>query len=466
MADKPLGYDELLIGTALQQGPVQDYFEGNKLPVEAFERDLQRLVWHTVGRFYAKYEGMPDAAAITDIFEKSKHKKKTQANALVRRIMRRMDDHEADETKVKYYVEKLKEQHEDAQFRRDIKQTVQIRKTKGLQAAKEFMSSACEPPIDDDDEVRTIDLIDDQPKIRAGILHKRDHPEDIELFPLGIEPLDAVLHGGLAPEELMLIAGISSGGKSIGMQDISVSAAENVLARSIHQAATGQKTHLFTIEMSAEQTSFRDYTRISDVPTHKFRNPEHITDAEIQMWDESVARLAAIDGAKIKVTGIPEHASTHRMRAHLEKMRRLTGWNPDIIIVDYAGIMRPSDQRFQFQGESDWKYISQNVKDLKDWAKSAHKPVISAIQLHSSAEGQTILDYNHIAQSKVGIAQHADIILAIIPVSREEAEALEIMRWQWLKAREGSVDEFGRRITFTDLRPDLSSIRIHRRLDE
>ena len=462
MADRPLGYDELLIGAALKNGPIYEYLEDNKLPLEVFEKPLPRLVWHTVQRFFHKHEGLPDADVLTDIFAGSKHGKKTQAMALIRRVARKTSDVEfGDESKIAHYVSKLKDRHEDAQYKRDIRQAIKIRKERGLKASKEFMAGACEPPLADNDEIRTIDLIDDQPRLKADILHKREHPEDIELYPLGIEPLDAVLHGGLAPEELLLIAGIPSGGKSIGLQDISISAAENLANKTARAVRRGQKTHLFTIEMSVEQTSYRDYTRLSGVPTHHFRNPEYITDEEVELWDKATERLAAVPGAKVKVTGIPEHASTKVMRTYLNKLRRLKGWDPDLILVDYAGIMRPTSTAYQYQSESDWKYISQNVKDLKDWAKAIHKPVISAIQLHSSAEGQTILNYNHIANAKVGIAQHADVILAIIPMSREEAAAVELMRWQWLKAREGAVNEYGNRVVFSDLRPDFANIRIH-----
>jgi len=461
MASRPLGYDELLIGAALKNAGVQGYLEGAKLPIEAFEKPLTRLVWHTIGRYYQKHEGLPDADVLTDLFQTSRHRKKTQAAALIRRVARKTQDVEfEDESKVAHYVERLKDKHEDAQFKRDLKTAIDIRKRRGLQDAKEFLSSACEPQIEEDDEIQTIDLVEDQPRLKQSILRKRDHPEEIELYPLGIEPFDAVLHGGMAPQELLLLCGVPAGGKSIGLQDISISAALN----KAHER--GQKTHLFTIEMSVEQTSFRDYTRLSGVPTSRFRNPEFITDAEIARWDKATADLAAVPGAQVKVTGIPEHASTGVMRAYLNKLRRLDGWDPDLILVDYAGIMRPSNKAYQYQSESDWKFISQNVKDLKDWAKSSRSPVVSAVQLRAQAEGKTILTYDDIAESKVGIAKHADVILAIIPMSREEAEAVELMRWQWLKAREGAVNEHGQRVVFSDLRPDFKNIRIHYRLDE
>ena len=447
MAEKPVGYDELIIGTALNGGPIHDFVDSGKLPAKVFEAAVPRLIWKTIQAFYQKRQDLPDIAVLTDLF--AKHKKKNQVLAYARRATRATKDTELNESKVNHYIEQLKSQHEDAAYRRALEKAIEIRKSVGLRESKDFLSSVLDEETVSDENIETIDLLGDFNEIKADIIHKREHPEASDIVPLGIGPFDHVMNGGVKPGELLLIAGIPSGGKSIGLQDFSVSIAEQ-----------GYKSHLFTIEMSASQTGFRNYTRMSGVPTSKFRNPESITDEDVARWERGVNKLKGVKGAGLKVTGIPEHANTRFMRAELAKLKRKAKWKPDVVLVDYAGIMRPSDSN-RYANDSDWAFIGQNVLDLKNWAKAEKIPVISAVQLHPSAEGEEILTYNHLGLSKILIAAHADVILAIIPMDREEAEYVEVMRWQWLKAREGAVDEFGQRITFTDLRPDFSNIRIH-----
>lgn len=450
MPNEPLGYDELLIGIGLNQGPIHDYLEEGGLSAANFEAFVPRLIWRTFQKFYQKRGGVPDAEVLSDLF--TGHDKKKQVAAYARRAAKAAKDLEVTQIKLDHYVEQLCVLHEDAEFKRNIKQAIDIIKKEGSAAAKEFLSTSLTEETPALNNTKTIDLIESFEEIKKDVLHKREHPEDNPAIPLGIRPFDHILSGGLLPEELMLIAGIPSSGKSIGLQDISVSTAE-----------VGNKAHLFTIEMSASQTGFRDYTRLSGVPTHKFRNPQTITDADVEQWERSVQRLKSIPGAGLKITSIPEHASTRFMRAELSRIKRKTGWDPDIILVDYAGIMRPSDGN-RYAHDSDWAFIGQNVLDLKNWAKASKKPIVSAVQLHPNAEGEDVLTYKHLGLSKILISAHADIILGIIPVDREEAEVIDIIRWQWLKLREGAgaVDEYGRRTSFIDLRPDFSQIRIHK----
>ncbi|MFH2231897.1 MAG: hypothetical protein ABII13_01850, partial [Patescibacteria group bacterium] len=224
MSDSPVGYDELLIGIALNQGPLHDYVENGKLPAKAFEADIPRLIWKTIQAFYAKRGGIPDVSVLNDLF--ANHKKKKLVLAYAKRATRSTKDIQADQNKVEHYIEQLKLQHEDAAYKRALEKAIEIRKNVGLRESKDFLVSTLEEEFIEETDIETIDLFEDFDEIKAKILRQRENPEERDIVPLGIAPFDYVLHGGLKPGELLIIAGIPSGGKSIGLQDLSVSIAE------------------------------------------------------------------------------------------------------------------------------------------------------------------------------------------------------------------------------------------------
>ena len=444
-----IGYDEIIIGLALNQAPIHDYIESEKIKPEWFDNNVPNVLWRTIVKFYQKRGDLPDLDIIIDIFRG--HKKKSSVAAFARRAVKATKKYNVSESKIQHYVDGLRTKHSDVDFRLNLGEGLEILKDQDVDAAKAYLRQALEEEEDPSASIVTIDLVDDWPKLRADLVNRREHPELQQFTPLGFKPFDNALGGGLMPGELMILAAVPSGGKSVGLIDLLISSAE-----------TGQAAHFFTIEMTAEQTSYRGYSRLSDVLTKRMRDAKFLTNDDLKRMDEAVYALKHIDGSKVKITGIPEHASTRHMRAVVSKWNRLEGFEPKLILVDYAGIMRPANDA-QFKHESDWAFVGQNVRDLKSWALTRPGiPIVSAVQLHPDAIGKDSLTYKDLGLSKILIAAHSDIIAAIVPVTPEEMEFMDEIRIQWLKVREGVENEDGSRIIYTNLSPDFRHIRLHR----
>ncbi len=443
--------DEILIGSALKNAPIHDYLDEGGLLTDAFDEPIPHRIWGLLRDYFQEHGDVPDLDLLQDLAVERVEDQSDDIIAYARRAVNAVDDRNIDNSKIDYYVRRLLDTHEDIDLRRKLGSAIDILDKEGPTACMDYLQGATTLAITDTDTIKTTDLLEDF-EIREEDVHNRhDNPGESSAVPLGIAPIDRVLNGGLLGGELMVFAAIPSGGKSVSLIDVAISSAEE-----------GRKVHFFTIEMGLVQTAFRGYSRMSGVSTKRFRNAENFTEADFESWNLAVKKLRKVQGAGVKITSIPEHASTRYMRAELARLERKEGWKPDLILVDYAGIMRPSDDG-KYKHESDWAFVGQNVKDLKTWSIGANVPIVSAVQLLPDAIGKDTLTFKDLGLSKILIAAHCDVIAAFIPLSPEELEFAEILklRLQWLKAREGTEDENGKPVLFTDLNPNFSEIRIH-----
>ena len=443
---------QILIGAALTGGPVLDFLEdGGGIPSKVFEERAPSIIWGVARDYYRRFGGLPDLDILESWMEEHGTKNSAATLAYARRAINELETDDLDGSKLEFYVQQLSSHHDSQHFMRTIEKGMNAFENGGHEDAREIILRNLEETTEVGSTVRTVDLVKDFEDFEADVQHRRENPEESNAIPLGIQPLDDVLQGGLMGGELFLLAAVPSGGKSVGLIDIAISS-----------AMTGRKAHFFTIEMGAVQTAFRGYSRISEISTKKFRHAPNMTDDDFEKWKTSLEKLRTAQQMGVKITSIPDQASTRHMRSELSRLHRKEGWRPDIILVDYAGIMRPADAG-AYKHEADWAFVGQNVRDLKTWAISDNVPVVSAVQLLPDAIGKDTLSYKDIGMAKLLISAHSDIIAGIIPLTPEELEFLEVLkiRLQWLKVREGAVDDKGDRINFTDLHPDFAKMRIH-----
>jgi hypothetical protein len=103
--------------------------------------------------------------------------------------------------------------------------------------------------------------------------------QDDGAIPLPFRVLTEVMDGGLRPGEVCLVAGYTSDGKSVLVDQIADTAAEN-----------GRRVHLYLTEMTAYQRGLRLLARKAHVPFHKLRRREDLG----EHWPAIVAELALL----------------------------------------------------------------------------------------------------------------------------------------------------------------------------
>lgn len=105
------------------------------------------------------------------------------------------------------------------------------------------------------------------------------------------------------------------------------------------------------------------------------------------------------------------------IRAHIEKMS-LKGVKPDMIIIDYAGIIR-SSERYELP-RLEMQYVIQEIRSL---AKELDVPIWTALQSNKEGAKSDIVDLTNLAES-YGQAAEADFVLGLQRISTQKSTGL------------------------------------------
>jgi len=140
--------------------------------------------------------------------------------------------------------------------------------------------------------------------------------------PTGWDVVDDLMDGGLGPGELGVVMAPSGIGKSWFLSKIACSAAK-----------AGLNVLHYTLELSENYVGQRYTTIITGIQTS-----EHS-----QRREEVIRKIKSVKGrVRIKYYP-PRFASAKTLSAHIDKVRA-TGFNPDVIIIDYADLLNSADR--------------------------------------------------------------------------------------------------------------------------
>jgi replicative DNA helicase len=245
---------------------------------------------------------------------------------------------------------------------------------------------------------------------------------DITGISTGFTDLDTMT-SGLQPGELIIIAGRPSMGKTT----LAINIAEN--------AAIGRQVPagIFSMEMSAEQLSFRMLSSIGRISQTRLRNGK-LHDEDWPRVDSAVAMMSNApifidDGGGLTPTEV---------RSRARRLKREHGLG--LIVVDYLQLMQVTGTT-----ENRATEISEISRSLKALAKELHVPVIALSQLNRSVEQRN--DKKPVMsdlRESGALEQDADLIIFIY---REEVYDKETPRKGVAdiiiaKQRNGPVGEF------------------------
>jgi len=211
----------------------------------------------------------------------------------------------------------------------------------------------------------------------------------------GFSSIDAITNG-FRPEQLIVVGGRPSMGKSAFALDVAVSAARTV------------PVAIFNLEMSAEDLATRLIAKRSDVDLHNIR-AGHVASVE---WKAIAQASGALSDYPIFFDDSGD-ISPVRIKARIRELTLRTGLMPGLIIVDYLQLMR-ADGKFNSRND----YIGSITRDLKLLARELQIPVILLSQLNRKLEERPFKDHQRRPQmadfrDSGSIEQDADIICAI-----------------------------------------------------
>lgn len=212
-----------------------------------------------------------------------------------------------------------------------------------------------------------------------------------DCVPTGIDELDknVILNGGLGKGELGVIVAPTGIGKSHFLVQLGANALRN-----------GLNVLHYTFELSEPQVGVRYDSNLCEIDSNDvIENKNDIIKKYSDMKNEKLGRLM--------IKQYPTNtASVFTLQSHVERLT-MRGFQPNLIIIDYADIMRSSRQFDSLRHELKLVY-----EELRGWASEAGLPVWTASQSNKEGSNSDIVDLGNMAEA-YGKAMVADVVLSI-----------------------------------------------------
>jgi archaellum biogenesis ATPase FlaH len=209
----------------------------------------------------------------------------------------------------------------------------------------------------------------------------------------GLKSLDKLIEGGFHEKSLSLILAQANLGKSLIMCSLAVAALlqnKNIL--------------YISLEMSEEKISERMLANLFDIPMDMLKMM-----VEDKFLDKLKQIQQTIRSRLMIVAYPPKSVSANRIRSILKDLEIKKRYKPDMVYIDYLGLMIPNSSKKNDNSYGEQKTISEEVRGV---AVEFGFPIVSAIQTNRAGFGSADLDMTDIADS-IGIAATADIIIGV-----------------------------------------------------
>ena len=193
--------------------------------------------------------------------------------------------------------------------------------------------------------------------------------EGIVGVPTGLTDLDSRL-GGLHKQDLIIIAGRPSMGKTALATNIAFHAAKN-----IEKKGSKSTVAFFSLEMSSEQLSTRILSEQSKIRSNDIRRGK-VSEKEFEQFIETSKNIFDLPLYIDETPAITISAISNRAR----RIKRLFGL--DLIVVDYIQLMTSGTRKYEGRVQE----ISEITQSLKALAKELDVPVLALSQLSRAVE--------------------------------------------------------------------------------
>ena len=201
----------------------------------------------------------------------------------------------------------------------------------------------------------------------------------------GWEVVDELMDGGLGPGELGVVMAPSGIGKSWFLSKIACSAVQK-----------GLNVLHYTLELSESYVGQRYTTILTGIQTSEHKERK----------DEIVRKIKNTPGrVRIKYYP-PQFASSKTLSAHIEKLRA-SGFNPNLIIIDYADLLKSGSNRDGLYAELGGIY-----EELRGLSGEAGIPIWTATQTNRAAIDHEVIQADSVGDSYKKV-QTADFIMSV-----------------------------------------------------
>jgi replicative DNA helicase len=259
------------------------------------------------------------------------------------------------------------------------------------------------------------------------------NPNSISGIFTGYKELDDYTYG-IRNSELMVISGASSSGKSLLMMNMAINAwlgGNIAYDEDATFMANGKNVLYFTLEMSKKQLEQRIDANVANI-RHKALSRGLLTNEEKIRWKASLKFQKSFD-KNFYVVDLPRGSRTLDIEARYDSI--IAEFQPDLVCVDYLGIMKPNRDFGQ-----DWLEVGHTAADLHEFCRNKNIPVITAAQRKArNKNGKSQYnDLEELGRSKM-IGDNSNIVLLI--EQREDEHIKDDMILHLVKNRDGAKGE-------------------------
>jgi len=229
--------------------------------------------------------------------------------------------------------------------------------------------------------------------------------------------LDEALRGGLDKGELGVVVAPTGFGKSFFL-----------ISLGVHALKKGYKVLHVSLELSKRKLISRYESRLTEIPKLELLNEE-------EKIKRVLNRAARFFEGDILFAKFPTYMLTpEELRANITHIRLVKEFEPDLIIIDYADIMKPSNFR---RGESSFEVGKDIYLKLRSLAEEFSIPIWTASQSVRESYSKEIVTMRDVSES-IAKPQLADVVITISKSQDEKEE--DRGRFFLAKVREGKAN--------------------------
>lgn len=223
-------------------------------------------------------------------------------------------------------------------------------------------------------------------------LYESLHEVD-SVIPSGIRNIDKLIKGGFHEKSLTMFLAETNMGKSL----IKTALATNCLMQN-------KNVLYISLEMSETKISERILANLFDTELNDLHSiPKDRFINTFQKVKETINNRLVIKEFPTR------SANTNKIRNLLKELELKKKFKPDIIFLDYLGIMIPNSFNKINNSNTEMKIISEELRGL---AMEYSLPIVSSIQTNRGGFGEMELDLTDVADS-IGVTNTGDVIFAV-----------------------------------------------------
>lgn len=234
-------------------------------------------------------------------------------------------------------------------------------------------------------------------------------------------------NGGPSPKEVVCWLAATNVGKSIMLCNNAMASIKGMGS----DGKLGQDVLLITFELDVFKTALRCLASTVDVPIDQIVNHKEYAKRVIRSLQTTYNKRFYI------YEWPPDECSVDHIYALLTNLKRIEGWKPDVIVIDYMDLMVSRYKKYNEIEYSRQKHVATEIRGL---AKNENVLVFTATQTNRGGMDNKIVDLNTSAES-FGKQFSLDYVISLNQTKEERNQVPAQMRFFVAKNRNGPKHE-------------------------